>query len=237
MSTLEPLIALQERDVALDVLHHRRANVPARTALEGCLTRAAALAARIGELGTRRDELARDEQRLDDEVQALQARAAQEESRLYSGEVASPRELQALQADVDQLRHHQRELENRELALMEQREPVDAELAGLEEQRRALVTEVDSIRQELEAAVGDIDAEVATEQGARDEIAAGLEGALLAEYERCRARANGVGAARLVGTTCQGCHLTIPSTEAERIKRADGARVEHCDNCGCILVP
>ena len=170
-------------------------------------------------------------------MQALQARAAQEESRLYSGEVASPRELQALQADVDQLRHHQRELENRELALMEQREPVDAELAGLEEQRRALVTEVDSIRQELEAAVGDIDAEVATEQGARDEIAAGLEGALLAEYERCRARANGVGAARLVGTTCQGCHLTIPSTEAERIKRADGARVEHCDNCGCILVP
>jgi hypothetical protein len=101
MSTLEPLIALQERDVALDVLHHRRANVPARTALEGCLTRAAALAARIGELGTRRDELARDEQRLDDEVQTLQARAAQEESRLYSGEVASPRELQALQADVD----------------------------------------------------------------------------------------------------------------------------------------
>jgi hypothetical protein len=46
-----------------------------------------------------------------------------------------------------------------------------------------------------------------------------------------------VGAARLVGTTCQGCHLTIPATEVDRIRKAPKGTVEYCDNCGAILVP
>ena len=56
-------------------------------------------------------------------------------------------------------------------------------------------------------------------------------------YEQCREKANGVGAARLVGSTCQGCHLSIPATEVARVKKAPPGTVEHCDNCGTILVP
>jgi predicted nucleic acid-binding Zn-ribbon protein len=40
-----------------------------------------------------------------------------------------------------------------------------------------------------------------------------------------------------VGTTCQGCHLSIPAIEAEQIKRSGGQPLAHCDNCGAILVP
>jgi predicted nucleic acid-binding Zn-ribbon protein len=44
--------------------------------------------------------------------------------------------------------------------------------------------------------------------------------------------------ARLVGNSCQGCRLTIPSTEVARIRKAGpDADVSHCDNCGAILVP
>jgi predicted nucleic acid-binding Zn-ribbon protein len=46
-----------------------------------------------------------------------------------------------------------------------------------------------------------------------------------------------MGAAQLNGTTCQGCHLSIPSVEAERIRKSPAGTVAHCDNCGCILVP
>ncbi len=44
----------------------------------------------------------------------------------------------------------------------------------------------------------------------------------LHDYERRRAQNRGAGAARLVGTTCQACHLTIPSTEAEQVRRERG---------------
>jgi hypothetical protein len=75
------------------------------------------------------------------------------------------------------------------------------------------------------------------ERAARDEIAADIGDVLVKEYERCRALAKGPGVARLVGTTCQGCHLSIPAIEAEQIKRSGGHPLAHCDNCGAILVP
>ena len=58
-------------------------------------------------------------------------KAAEVERSMYSGEVSSPRELQALQADVEQLRRHRRGLEDRELEVMERAralEPVVDEL-------------------------------------------------------------------------------------------------------------
>ena len=45
------------------------------------------------------------------------------------------------------------------------------------------------------------------------------------------------GVARLVGSTCQGCHLTIPATEVDRIRRQPAGTLAFCDNCGAILVP
>jgi hypothetical protein len=51
-------------------------------------------------------------------------------------------------------------------------------------------------------------------------------------------QAKGIGIARLVGNTCQGCRLTIPATEVDRIRKAGpDDPVFQCDNCGAILVP
>ena len=67
----------------------------------------------------RRDELARQETRLDDEARVARKRRRRSvDTKMYSGEVSSPRELQAMQADVEQLQRHQRDVENRELEIM-----------------------------------------------------------------------------------------------------------------------
>jgi len=66
----------------------------------------------------------------------------------------------------------------------------------------------------------------------------GIDAPMLALYERCRSiAASGIGAARLVGHTCQGCHLTIPATEVDALRKSPPGTVAHCDNCGAILVP
>ena len=237
MTALEPLLALQERDLALDRLRHQQATLPERARLAGLTARLEALAATRQARRAQRDEVARQEQRYADEAAQLGEQAGAAERRLYSGEVASPRELQALQADVEQLRRRQRTIEDRELGAMEQREPLDGELATVDAEWEAAETEAARTRDELGRREQELDASLAAEQAARDQLAAGIEPGLVADYERRRARANGVGAARLVGSTCQGCHLAIPATEVDRIrKRGDGA-VAYCDNCGCILVP
>jgi predicted nucleic acid-binding Zn-ribbon protein len=234
---LDSLLALQERDLALDRLQHRHDTLPERADVARLEALGSSLLARRTRAQAERDELARQESRLDDEAHALATKAKDVEARMYSGEVSSPRELQAMQADVEQLQRHQRDVENRELEVMEQREPVDAQLAELDTELGGVARELDGARSALAAAESEIGAETAVERAARDEIAGGLDHALVADYERRRAHAHGVGAARLVGSTCQGCHLSIPSTEVERIRHAPEGSVAYCDNCGCILVP
>jgi uncharacterized protein len=234
---LDALLELQERDLALDRLQHRLDTLPERDLVASHEARAADLFARDTRVRAERDELARRETRFDDEARGLEAKAKEVESKMYSGEITSPRELQAMQADVEQLRRHQRDVENRELEVMEQREPLDGELAQLDTDRGSLAGELAAARDALAVAVGAIDTEMASERAARAEIAGGLDANLVADYERRRAKAQGIGAARLVGSTCQGCHLSIPSTEVERIRHAAEGSVAYCDNCGCILVP
>ncbi len=237
MTALEPLLALQERDLALDRLRHQRDPLPERARLAGLTEQLDALVATRETRRAAREEVSQEERRLADEAQGLTEQAADAERRLYSGEIASPRELQALQADVEQLKRRQRTIEDRELTMMEQREPLDAELASIDADAGEAEGDAERTRAELGKREGELDAEIAGEQAAREELARGIDAALLSDYERRRARANGVGVARLVGSTCQGCHLSIPATEVDRIRRQGGSVVASCDNCGCILVP
>ena len=234
---LDTLLELQDRDIAVDRLRHRRDTLAERAALDTVRTELEAVEKRLADATGRRDEAGHEERRFDDEATSLEAKAAEVERRLYSGEVSSPRELQLLQADVDQLRRHRRGLEDRELDVMERREALDAEVARFEARAGELRAEATRLASTLSATEAEIDEELGGERAARDELAAVLDAALLEDYEQRRERARGFGAARLVGTTCQGCHLSIPSVEAERIRTSPPGTVAHCDNCGCILVP
>ena len=236
-AALESLLTLQDHDGALDRLTHRRDTLPERETVARGEADITALFAQVRTVTAQRDALAQEEKRLDDEASSLREKASEVEAKMYSGSVSSPRELQAMQADVDQLRRHERTLESRELELMESLEPLEAQLEQLGAQRDGLTTELNVVRASLEAAEAAIDREIEEEQKARDALAGEVDPSLIAEYERRRARAEGVGVARLVGNTCQGCHLSIPATEVDGIRRAPEGTISYCDNCGCILVP
>jgi predicted nucleic acid-binding Zn-ribbon protein len=120
---------------------------------------------------------------------------------------------------------------------MEQREALDTELATLDAAIAALWARVGELSATIESTEREIDGEIERETALRAELAQPIAETLLRDYERRRAQNRGAGAARLVGTTCQACHLTIPSTEAEQIRRAAGTTIAYCDNCSAILVP
>ena len=234
---LEQLLLVQEHDTARDRLRHRRASLPERAELDAQHARRRALAAQAAEVRARRDAVLADERRLDDEARTLGTHAEEMNTRLYSGTISSPRELQAMQTDIEMLQRRRSELEDRELEVMETREELDAELAGLETGLREADAAIERLGGAVAGAEAEIDAELALEDSTWNEAAAKVPAALLADYQRRRAQNKGAGAARLVGTSCTACHLSIPSTEAEQIRRAAGSEVAYCDNCGAILVP
>jgi predicted nucleic acid-binding Zn-ribbon protein len=234
---LETMLAVQEHDLAVDRLLHKRQTLQERAELAALEQEAEALESRLAESASRRDELERRQTRLEEEVAAVERRITEVDRRLYSGEVSASRELQAMSAEVEALKRRRSDLEDQELAVMEEREPVDAEVAEIETQRAALAERAGRVMVAIAEAEAAIDAEVDAERAARAELMAAVPADLAAQYDRLRARLGGIGAARLVNGACTGCHLALPATELDRIRRAQADAVLHCEQCGRILVP
>ena len=157
---------------------------------------------------------------------------------MYSGEISSPKELQAMQADVEQLRRHQRTIENRELELMEVREPLDATVGDLEQQRAALVAEIDGAPAALGAAEAEIIAEMQAERAARDELAGEHRPASGQASTSAAARSPRAPASRAWwAPRARAVTSRSPPSRRSRSSARVASRIAYCDNCGAILVP
>lgn len=166
----------------------------------------------------------------------MEAKIKEAEARLFSGSITAPRELQALQADVESLRRRAGTLEDGVLEAMTEREPLDEQIGQLEARRAQLDGDGARLRVARAEAEAAIDAQVATEAAARTQAAAALPADLSRLYEDLRRKLGGVGAARLVQGRCTGCHLALPATEVDRIRREPPDTLVRCDQCGRILV-
>src|SRR5436309_4459699 len=158
MSVLEDLLVVQEHDSAADRLRHRLETLPEKARLGEIEQQQATIEASMAEVGARRDEIARRQQRHEDELASIETKISEVDRRLYSGTVSAPRELQAMEADVASLKRHRSDVEDHVLEAMQDREPLDAELATLEERRAALEREAEQLRQAIAAQNADIDA-------------------------------------------------------------------------------
>jgi predicted nucleic acid-binding Zn-ribbon protein len=234
---LEALLRVQERDTALDRLRYRHSSLPEREEIRERGTRAADLESRAEATGRERASTLAEEKRLDDEAQQLAQKAKAVDSKLYSGTVSSPRELLDMQADIDQLDKHRGVIEEQELVVMERRETLDTELAALEAELALVRAELGALEAKLAADEADLDAEIAVELAARAQEASAVSPEMLADFERIRSQNHGAGVALLVGSTCQGCRLSIPATEVDRIRHDPEGGIATCDNCGAILIP
>ena len=236
MGAFDDLLTLQTSDSAADRLRHRRATLPERAELETRRVAHAELERRRIEVTEQRDAELREEKRLDDEVRALEAKAKAEDARMYSGTISSPRELQAMQADIEQLRRQAADREDQELEVMVRREALDTEVAQVEAAQAAVLGEMAALQAAIETQEREIDAELAVEEAARAALLPSIPDGTLRLYEQLRTRNRGVGAARLVGMNCQACHLALPATEVDRIRHLPPDELVQCEHCGAILV-
>jgi predicted nucleic acid-binding Zn-ribbon protein len=134
------------------------------------------------------------------------------------------------------LSRRQRQLEDQELELMEQAEPLDAELVTFAADR----VKLDDLAMSLMARIAEdevtIDAELADVVAKRAEAVDGIPAELLSEYESLRGALGGIGVARLVGNRCDGCHLTLSAVDVDRIRHEPPDTIAHCTECSRILV-
>jgi len=232
----EILLEVQSLDIDAERLRHRRRTLPEASELSATETKLADLGVAITEAASTLSAVAERQRRLEADLALLEEKISTLERRLYSGEVNVPKELQALTADIDSLRRRQSVLEDEVLAVMEEREPLEVDVAQLDARRSEFEENVVRLRETIREAQAGIDDNLTQTMATREAAASELSGELTQRYELLRDRLGGVGAARLVNGSCGGCHLTLPATELARIARLPADELALCDQCGRILV-
>jgi hypothetical protein len=229
------LLDLQAVDTALAQLAHRRRALPELAALAEREERASVLAGDVVEAQTRADDVADQQRRLENEVDAVRARATRDQDRMQNGALPA-KEIESLQHEVATLARRQSNLEDDLLEVMEQREEADAAVTQLTEQRGALDTERAELIATRDSAFAEIDSAVESRTGERKTIAAEIPSDLLALYERAREHGGGVGAAMIKQRRCEGCRIELSGSELTAVREAAPDEVVRCDNCRRILI-
>jgi len=229
------LLDVQALDTALDQLAHRAANLPARAQLAEVEERLAALRRDVAVVEEEQQGLAAQQTKLEDEIASVEAKIASADRQLYGGG-SDVKELQALQEEISSLKRRVSSLEDAELELLEQLEPVEARLAELAAARDALDAEAIAATTAVAEGEAEVDRERAEVLSRREALVAGIDPAALGEYDAVRARLGGVAVARLEHGSCGACHMKLSAVEHDRILHLPPDEPVRCEDCGRFLV-
>ncbi len=169
------------------------------------------------------------------ELQTTTAKAHKLEQDLYSGRIANPKELSAMQDDLQALNRQRGRLEDEILTLMEEIERLVGETktldASVESARRSLDEHLTEFRRRQDA----ITAERTRVQAERTASLQEIDEGLLRRYELLRDRKGGIAVTLVVRGICEGCHVAIPEKRFAQLLDPETDRIYTCEGCGRIL--
>lgn len=230
------LLEIQRLDIEAGQLRYRRDNLEARTDLGRARAEQGRQQSLIDTVALERVEVVTRQKRLEDEAAIMAARADRDDNRLYSGELQSLRDLQALQEEIAGLRSRQSDLEDKALEALEEAEKLDQRMSELEEARAGIDREVGELSARLEADEAEIDARLAAVAEARARASAGIDPGLLARYERLLPVFGNSAAVSFDPARGCGCPSAMPAVEVDRVKRCPPGSVLDCEECGRIVL-
>ena len=234
--SLEHLLQIQDRDKAIAALRHQKNNLPERQNITDLLEALSTLQKKKDFVSKELMSKEEDQQRLEDEVNAIDERVSEQEANLYSGEVSAIKDLQAIQGDIAGLQERKRLVEDQIIVVMEQVEPLKTLLDSLEIEEKAKTEQQAELEASLLRKEENIENQIEDVEVDRSELTSDTSPALLEIYERIRKQSGNIAVAQLNGMTCKGCHLDLPAVEVDRLKKLPPDELVNCEECGCILV-
>jgi|TARA_B100001105_G_scaffold69784_1_gene54765 hypothetical protein len=236
MTGMEDLFALQDEDVLRGQLEYRRARLPEADAVLAAEAARAGMATEVADLQIERLDHVRRQNRFEGEVAAIEVRLAELDQRLYGSAITSPKEATALQNEIGSLRRRQDDLEGQILEIMETLEPTDARLEELDAAAIVADAGIAAAKVALAETEAAIDGELAESATRREAAVEPLPADVLARYQQSLPSFGSSTVVRFSGTDCSGCPYSMPSMEADRVKRLAAGTLADCSECGRLVV-
>lgn len=227
------LLDLQTLDTKLQQLARRAEKLPEREVVEALTTQRVDLerlrAEQFGAAEDARLELTRTES----DVAVVDARIARDAERLRTS--SSPKDVAALEQELEALGRRKSDLEDIELAVMETVEERDGALAQTDADLAALATAIAAAVAARDAALAEIEAERSHAAANRQTVATKVPADLLALYEKQRER-YGVGASHLRGGVSSASGVALNAVDMTKIRAAAPDEVILCPDSSAVLV-
>ncbi|WBQ02860.1 zinc ribbon domain-containing protein [Kribbella sp. CA-293567] len=230
------MLDLQDLDLQLDQVAHKRKSLPEHAALAELATEKAVVDRELVTADTEVSDLRREQKKADSDVEQVRQRKARNQQRMDSGQVTSPRDLENLQHEIGSLDRRISALEDAELEVMERLEAAEVVQAELQTRADAFTGRQSELEATRDEALKELDEQRATYGDQRATVAAELPDDLITTYQKLRERNGGIGAAPLVGKRCMGCRMELPPSELSAIKTTPVTVVLRHEECGRILV-
>ena len=229
------LLDVAELDSRAAQLRHQRAHLPELAEIASLEAERTEITDQVRDARIVVDDLTVEQAKADREVEQVKARRERDRTRMDTGQVTNPKDLERMQHELVSLERRITTLEDAELEVMEALEQAQQVLDALgirADDVDARLAELVAARDEKRAA---IDASLEEVSAARGPATEGMPEDLMALYERLREQ-KGIGAALLRARQCGGCNMTLDASELSRIKAAPADEVIRCEECQRILV-
>ena len=229
------LLEIQKVDTAMAKLLHQRRSVPELAELEALAIQQAATGTQLAEHAPVLKEARQELNSTETKAEQIQAKIDRNQGRLDAG-TGSPKDLQALQAEIVQLKAQLSEVEDAQLEAMDALETAENTLSSLLQTEAEQAAGQAQLQECRDAKWAKFDAELQELQVAKQAAQASVSAELLAEYERIRARTGGVGAVTFQGNRVVETGIEFSVAELEAIKIAHPEDVVCADDYDYILV-
>lgn len=230
------LLAVQELDSRLAQLRHQRAHLPELSQIASLQGERRGIEDQARDARIAVDDLSAEQRKADQEVEQVKARRERDRTRMDTGQITNPKDLERLQHELVSLERRITTLEDAELEVMEKLEEAQQVLDGLGIRLADVDAELEKLIEARDTKQAEIDSTLDSLGQERQPAAAELPQDLMALYERLRENKGGVGAALLRARQCGGCQLALDASEIARIKAAPADEVIRCEECQRILV-
>jgi hypothetical protein len=169
------------------------------------------------------------------ELKSVEAKKKDFERRLYEGKVTNPKELQAMEKEIEMLGRQRGRLDETILTLMEECESARATLDAAQKALQAADAAWKSADATFRAEAARLEAALRDLAARRQQAAAAVEPATLRRYDDIRARNGNLAVVPIVDKACGGCHTSISTMVRRRLE--DGSAYVFCENCSRFLLP
>ncbi|MFC1907172.1 zinc ribbon domain-containing protein [Chloroflexota bacterium] len=176
-------------------------------------------------------EFKRQQHDTEGEIEDLTARIAPEDEKLYSGRITNTKELSNIQHEVDILKAHRSQLEDKVLETMEKIEQAEAEATAAGKELGRLEAEWQNQQQQLSVDIERINTILADLRQKRQALADNIAPQTLALYQQLGMQ-KATAVSHVEQGICRGCRISLSTATMQQVR--SGSLVQ-CTNCGRIL--